>query len=185
MYYSLQTASRGSRRVNALALLAVTLLLFFSLGWQIRLDEYACVTCTLQRAALALAGMGLLLNLRLGPSPLHYAMTIAAALAGGAVSAWQVLRVSEAEAEPSRIFGLQLDSWAFVAYGVLVAFSLLMLMIDRKWGDNVLKRPVALPGAIVMALFLLAVLCSAAGPVLDCGVSACIPSPQAMAAMRP
>ncbi|CFW01139.1 Uncharacterised protein [Bordetella pertussis] len=41
-----------------------------------------------------------------------------------------------------------------------------MLAADRKWGDNALKKPVALPGALVMGLFLVAVLANAAGTAL-------------------
>jgi disulfide bond formation protein DsbB len=182
MYFVSQLAGRGSRRVNTLALLAVSAMLFFSLAWQFLMDDYACATCTLQRAILALAGMGLLLNVRLGPSPLHYVMTIATSLAGASVSAWQVLQPPEEDLV--RLAGLQFDSWAFLSYSGLVAFSLLMLALDRKWGDNNVKLPLAVPATVVMSLFLVAVLCSAAGPLLDCGgVSACLPSPQALAAL--
>src|SRR5690606_23190671 len=98
------------------------------------------------------AGMGLLLNMRLGPSPLHYAMVIGAALAGVAITVLQIVPQTAAS-DADVLLGLRLSSWALLAFLGLVLFSLLMLAVDRKWGDNALRRPVAVAGAVVMALF--------------------------------
>jgi len=164
----------GSRVLNTLVLLAVTGVLFFTLVWQALFRVPACPLCVLQRGALVLAGMGLLLNVRLGPSPLHYAMVIGAALAGLAVTGWQIVpQAAAAPDEAGTLLGLRLYTWALMAFLGLMLFSLLMLALDRKWGDNALKRPVALAGAVVMGLFLIAVLASAVGATLDCGFDAC------------
>ncbi|HEY0295200.1 MAG TPA: disulfide bond formation protein B [Bordetella sp.] len=168
----LQNPGHGSRQFNALLLFLICASLVFSLVWQGLAVDYACPMCALQRVALVLAGVGLLLNVRLGPSPLHYAMTIAAALAGAAISGWLALRPADLGAR--LLFGLHLYSWAFLVFGALVVFSLLMLALDRRWGDNALKCPVSMLGAVVMALFLAAALASAAGTSLDCGVAACL-----------
>jgi disulfide bond formation protein DsbB len=167
----LQNPGRGSRQLNTLLLFLVCASLVLSLVWQGLSAGYACQLCGLQRVALVLSGVGLLLNVRLGPSPLHYAMTISASLGGAAISAWLALR--PADLGEKLLWGLHLYSWAFLVFAGLVAFSLLMLALDRRWGDNALKRPVSLPGAVVMVLFLVVVLASAAGASLDCGVTAC------------
>jgi len=167
----LQNPGHGSRQLNALSLFLVCASLIFSLVWQGLAAGYACPMCGLQRVALMLSGVGLLLNIRLGPSPLHYAMTISASLGGAAISGWLALRPADLGAR--LLLGLHLYSWAFLVFAGLVAFSLLMLALDRRWGDNALKRPVSLPGAAVMVLFLVAALASAAGASLDCGVTAC------------
>jgi disulfide bond formation protein DsbB len=167
----LESPGHGSRQINALALLVVCASLICSLIWQGLAAGYACPMCTSQRMALVLAGVGLLLNVRLGPSPMHYAMTIAAALVGMALSGWSALQPAGQEA----IFaGLRLHSWAFLVFCVLAVFSLLMQTLDRRWGDNALRRTSSLLGTVVMALFLVAVLASAVGTTMDCGVSACL-----------
>ena len=170
----LESPGHGSRQINALMLFLVCVGLVFSLAWQGMAAGYVCPLCTLQRMALVMAGVGLLLNVRLGPSPLHYAMTITAALAGIAISCWLALLPAEAHTE--LLMGLRLHSWAFVIFGVLAAFALLMQTLDRRWGDNAIKRTTSLLGTAVMALFLVAALASAAGTVMDCGVSTCMKS---------
>ncbi|WP_019938304.1 disulfide bond formation protein B [Bordetella sp. FB-8] len=171
----LESPGHGSRQINALVLLLVCIGLVFSLVWQGLSAGYACPLCTLQRMALVLAGVGLLLNVRLGPSPLHYAMTITSALAGLAISGWLTLLLPT-ESGGRFLMGLRLHSWAFLVFGVLVAFALLMQTLDRRWGDNALKRTTSLLGTIVMGLFLVTALASALGTSMDCGVSACLKS---------
>jgi disulfide bond formation protein DsbB len=170
----LESPGHGSRQVNALMLLLVCVGLIFSLVWQGMAAGYACPLCTLQRMALAMAGVGLLLNVRLGPSPLHYAMTITAALAGVAISC--SLALLPAEPNVKLLMGLRLHSWAFTMFGVLAAFALLMQTLDRRWGDNAIKRRTSVLGTVVMALYLVTALASAAGTVMDCGVSTCLKS---------
>lgn len=87
----LRNPGRGSRIVNTLVLLAVSLLLLSALAWQWLDAEAPCPLCLLQRAALVLIGVGLLLNVRMGPSPLHYAMVLAPALGGLTAAGWQLL----------------------------------------------------------------------------------------------
>ena len=55
--------ARGSRVLNALALLGVTTILGLAFAWQFAYDEPPCPLCLLQRVAFMLAGVGLLLNL--------------------------------------------------------------------------------------------------------------------------
>ena len=89
-----------------------------------------------------LAGVGLLLNLRLGPSPMHYAMVIAAALGGMLASGRQVL-LHIAPGDPgygTTLLGLHFYTWSFIAFVALIAFCVLMLSADRKWGDSMLKQ---------------------------------------------
>lgn len=170
----LESPGHGSRQINALMLFLVCVGLIFSLAWQSMAVGYACPLCTLQRMMLVMAGVGLLLNVRLGPSPLHYAMTTSAALAGIAISCWLALLPAEANAR--LLMGLRLHSWAFAMFGVLAAFALLMQTLDRRWGDNAIKRTNSLLGTVVMVLFLVSALAGAAGAVMDCGVSTCLKS---------
>ena len=171
--------ARGSRLLNGLALLAVTAILVMAFAWQFAYDEAPCPLCLLQRVAFMLAGVGLLLNLRLGPSPMHYAMTIAAALGGMVASGRQIL-LHIAPGDPgygTPFLGLHFYTWAFIAFCGLIVFCVIMLSADRKWGDNMLKRPVPMLGMLVMALFFITVLANLGGTTLQCGFGPCPDNP--------
>ena len=166
---------RGSRIVNTVALLAVSIVLYGDFVWQLWFDAAPCPLCLLQRAAFVMAGVGLLLNIRLGPSPLHYAMVIAASL-GGLVAAGNQLLAQAVPGAPAGgppLLGMHVYSWSFLAFCTLLVFCVLMLAADRKWGDNALKKPVALPAVIVMGLFLVAILTNVAVSSLECGLGEC------------
>ncbi|MFY4257732.1 disulfide bond formation protein B [Achromobacter xylosoxidans] len=171
--------ARGSRVLNALALLGVTAILGLAFAWQFAYDELPCPLCLLQRVAFMLAGVGLLLNLRLGPSPMHYAMTIAASLGGMVASGRQVLlHIAPGDAGYGTPFlGLHFYTWAFIAFGALIVFCVLMLSVDRKWGDNMLKRPVSVLGVVIMALFFIMVLANLGSTTLQCGFGPCPDDP--------
>lgn len=173
-------AGGRSRLGSSLALLLVSCALVLVLVWQVIHPGPSCPLCLLQRGALVLAGVGLLLNVRLGPSPMHYSMVILCALAGFALAARQMLQqiMPGASASTDTLLGLRWPTWSAAGFLALILFSLLMLIVDRKWGDNALKRPVGLPGTIVMGLFLAAALTGVAGAFLQCGVGAC-PVPRA------
>ncbi|CAB3713426.1 Disulfide bond formation protein B [Achromobacter deleyi] len=171
--------ARGSRVLNGLALLGVTVILGLAFAWQFAYDELPCPLCLLQRVALMLAGVGLLLNLRLGPSPMHYAMTIAASLGGMVASGRQVL-LHIAPGDPgygTTLLGLHFYTWGFIAFAALIVFCVVMLSADRKWGDNVLKRPVSALGVVVMALFFIMVLGNLGSTTLQCGFGPCPDNP--------
>ncbi|WZB72611.1 disulfide bond formation protein B [Achromobacter xylosoxidans] len=111
-------------------------MLIVAFVWQIAYDEPPCPLCLLQRVAFMLAGVGLLLNLRLGPSPMHYAMVIAAALGGMLASGRQVL-LHIAPGDPgygTTLLGLHFYTWSFIAFVALIAFCVLMLSVRPQMG---------------------------------------------------
>ena len=171
--------ARGSRILNALALLGVTAILSLAFAWQFAYDELPCPLCLLQRVALILAGVGFLLNLRLGPSPMHYAMSIAGALAGMLAAGRQVL-LHIAPGDPgygTPFLGVHFYTWAFVAFTAIIVFCIVMLCVDRKWGDSMLKKPVSMLGMVVMALFFIVALVNAGSTTLQCGFGPCPDDP--------
>lgn len=171
----LRTPASGSRIVNALVLLILSMWLYAAFAWQFYINQAPCSPCFLQRLALVMVGAGLWLNVRMGPSPLHYAMAMMAAAAGLAVSFWQVVGISltRQSGYGATLMGWQVDTWAVVAFGVLFFFSAFMLAWDRKWGDNNLKRPFPKWGGALAGLFLVAIVLNAASIVMACGASVC------------
>lgn len=171
----LRTPASGSRIVNALVLSVLTLILYAALGWQFYTAQAPCTPCFLQRLALVMAGAGLWLNVRLGPSPLHYTMTMLAAMAGLVVSFWQIVGVSLTGQSDYGValWGWHVDTWAVMVFGGLLMFSAFMLAWDRKWGDNNLKRPLPTWGIVIATLFLVAILSHAVSIVAACGLGVC------------
>ncbi|WP_332457755.1 disulfide bond formation protein B [Bordetella genomosp. 9] len=138
-----------------------------------------CPLCLLQRAAFVLAGAGLLLNLRFGASPAHYAMVIAASLGGAAVSARQIL-LHQAPGDPgygSVLLGLHFYTWALAGFLALIAYCAVMLALDRKAGDNAQPRRAGILAGVIMWVFFLVVLANAASTTLQCGLGPCPDDP--------
>ncbi|WP_427184744.1 disulfide bond formation protein B [Bordetella bronchialis] len=179
----MQFASRSSHPasffLNALALLGVTAALVLAFVWQIVFNELPCPLCLLQRVAFVLAGAGLLLNLRFGASPAHYAMVIAAALGGIVVSARQLL-LHQAPGDPgygSTLLDLHFYTWALIAFVALIAYCAVMLALDRRAGDSGQPRRTGIVAGAIMWLFFLVSLVHAASTTLECGVGACPDNP--------
>ena len=110
---------------------------------------------------------------------MHYAMTIAASLGGMVASGRQVL-LHIAPGDPgygTTLLGLHFYTWGFIAFAALIVFCVVMLSADRKWGDNVLKRPVSALGVVVMALFFIMVLGNLGSTTLQCGFGPCPDNP--------
>src|SRR5262245_35980897 len=77
--------------LNALSLYAVALVLIAAFAAQLLLNELPCPLCLLQRIQFAMLAIGPIMNVRFGPRPSHYALSLFAAAAGFAFSTRQVL----------------------------------------------------------------------------------------------
>src|SRR5260221_2459098 len=109
--------------------IAVVLLVAF--GLQFGLKELPCPLCNLQRVALVLCGFGFLLNLRFGVQPLHYGLSILAALFGVAVAGRQVLLyiLPGSGAHGSALLGLHLYTWSLILFAAVIARIALLMII--------------------------------------------------------
>src|SRR5258708_14089397 len=72
--------------LNALSLYAVALVMAAAFAAQLLLHELPCPLCLLQRIQFAALAIGPILNIRWGPRPSHYALSLFAAAAGAAFS---------------------------------------------------------------------------------------------------
>src|SRR6185503_5237831 len=66
--------------LNTLSLYAVALVLAAAYAAQFILHELPCPLCLLQRILFAALAVGPILNIRFGPRPSHYAMSLLAAI---------------------------------------------------------------------------------------------------------
>ena len=72
---------------NALGLYAIALVLSVAFAAQLLLDELPCPLCLLQRVQFALLAVGPMLNVRFGPRPSHYGLSLLVAVGGAAFAA--------------------------------------------------------------------------------------------------
>ncbi|MFP4154448.1 MAG: disulfide bond formation protein B [Halothiobacillaceae bacterium] len=124
--------------LNALGLVGISGVLLLAFVDQLLFQELPCPLCLLQRAAFVLAGFGLAMNLRFGPSTRHYALVLVAALMGMVVAGRQVLlHVTPGSGSFGAPFlGLHLYTWAFVLFGVTILGIALLLFLHRACDER-------------------------------------------------
>src|SRR5215468_4896390 len=158
--------------LNALGLYAVALVLVIAFGAQLLLNELPCPLCLLQRIQFAMLAVGPILNLRFGPRPSHYAVSLFAAIAGAAFSARQIL-LHIMPGDPgygSALLGYHYYTWAIIALSVV-------LLLDEQFSDDGKPRP---GGAFARAAVWLVIALTALNVVstlMECGFGACPDNP--------
>ncbi|MFI2811204.1 MULTISPECIES: disulfide bond formation protein B [Microbulbifer] len=164
--------------LDALGLLALAGVLWFAFAWQLLLHELPCPLCLLQRAAFAMAGVGLLLNLRFGVRPLHYGIAVLSSLAGLVASGRQVL-LHIAPGNPgfgSPFMGLHFYTWALITFFALLAYCGVMLLTDRV-DDRPQPRPLGFLARLAVLAFLAILAVNALSTTLECGLGPCPDNP--------
>lgn len=122
---------RLARLVNVLALFALIGVLAGSLHLQFGIGEQPCPLCLVQRSAMVGLAIGPVMNLLWGLRPAHYALSILAAMVGGAASTRQILLHIADPADPGygpAVAGLHLYTWAFITFAVAVVGCALMIV---------------------------------------------------------
>jgi len=149
--------------LNALSLYAVALVLAAAFAAQLLLHELPCPLCLLQRIQFAVLAVGPILNIRFGPRPSHYALSLLAAAAGFAFSTRQVLlHITPGDAGfGTALFGYHYYTWALVGFEP-----------DRE-------PAVAPPAYAAVAVWLVIGLTAlnVASTLAECGFGACAENP--------
>lgn len=178
----------AARTLNALGLLAITIVLSYAFADQLLKDDLPCPLCLLQRAGFALAGFGLALNLFKGQRAQHYALVILGALVGFAVAVRQIfLHIAPGTGSyGDAFFGLHFYTWASMLFGLIVLGSAIMLLFDGGFkshqGANnagsgaALARPTGL-ALIAFGLFSLLVVANATSTFFECELGLCPDNP--------
>ncbi|SHE91203.1 Disulfide bond formation protein DsbB [Ruegeria intermedia] len=171
-----------SRTLNAIGMLAVSLVLVLAYVYQLALYELPCPLCLLQRVGFVAVGVGLGLNLLYGPRPQHYAMVLIAALYGGSVSVRQILLhiVPGTGHYGSPVLGLHYYTWAAICFFLILLGTAIMLMFDRQYVDDRRAQPRFGGNRLAKVAFFvmlgLAVL-NAGSTLLECGPGVCADPP--------
>jgi disulfide bond formation protein DsbB len=168
-----------SLTLNALSLYALSAVLIAAFAMQFSRGELPCPLCLLQRAFMCALAIGPVLNLRFGPRPSHYALSMLAALAGAAVSVRQIL-LHILPGDPgygSATFGYHYYTWAFILFVAALGLLTLMLLLDSQF-DRTEAEP--RPAAAARVAVLLAIGLTAANilsTLAICGFASCPDNP--------
>lgn len=164
---------------NTVALLAICGSLAEAFYYQIFMNELPCPLCQLQRVALTMAGIGMMLNMRFGPSAVHYALILASAMGGATASIRQILLHIEPgdTGYGSELFGLHFYTWSFISFLVMMVFCSVMLCIDRNNMTAAFKTATKGLTVLVMYLFLTLTAANTVTSVMVCKFGSCPDNP--------
>ena len=167
--------------LNALGLYAIAAVLAAAFAAQLLLHELPCPLCLLQRVQFAMLAIGPILNIRHGPRPSHYAVSLFAAIAGAAFATRQVL-LHILPGDPgygSALLGFHYYTWALIGFSVAIVAIAAILLCDSQFKPDDTTRP-AKAGAFAHAAIWLVIALTAANVIstlLECGFGACADNP--------
>ena len=121
--------------LNALSLYALALVLAAAFSAQLVLHELPCPLCLLQRIQFAVLAIGPILNIRWGPRPSHYALSLLAAAAGAAFSTRQILlHIMPGDAGyGTALLGYHYYSLALIGFVAAIVLLAAMLLFDHQF----------------------------------------------------
>jgi disulfide bond formation protein DsbB len=167
--------------INALGLYGIAAILAAAFSAQILLHELPCPLCLLQRVMFAMLAIGPILNIRHGPRPSHYALSLFAAIAGAAVATRQVL-LHITPGDPgygTALWGFHYYTWAVIGFGAAIVLIAAVLLCDSQFKTDDTPRPPATGPFARTAIWLVIALTAAnvVSTLLECGFGACADNP--------
>lgn len=169
--------------LNVLGLYAIALVLIAAFAAQFLLHELPCPLCLLQRIQFAVLAIGPIMNVRWGPRPSHYSLSLLAAAAGFAFSTRQVL-LHIMPGDPgygTALLGYHYYTLALIAFAACIVLIAVMLLFDRQFepeGPKNFDAPDLFSTAAVWLVMGLAGL-NVVSTLLQCGFGACADNPVA------
>ncbi len=165
--------------LNALGLYAVAFVLAAAFAAQILLEELPCPLCLLQRILFAMLAVGPIMNLRYGPHPSHYALSLMGAAAGVVVSSRQVLLhiMPGDSGYGSALLGLHYYSWAMIGFAAAIVLIALMLLFDRQFDKDPAPPPAGALAQVAVWLVIGLTVLNVVSTLLECGFAACADNP--------
>lgn len=166
---------------NVLGLFAVALVLAAAFAAQLFLGELPCPLCLIQRIQFAMLAIGPLLNIRFGPRPSHYAVSLLSAVAGAGFAMRQILLhiTPGGPGFGTALLGFHYYSWAFIGFVVAIVLSAIMLLFDGQFTATDSGEPAAVGwfGRAAAWLVIALVALNVVSTLLECGFDACPDNP--------
>jgi disulfide bond formation protein DsbB len=167
--------------LNALGLYAIALVLAAAFAAQLLLHELPCPLCLLQRIQFAMLAIGPILNIKYGPRPSHYAMSLLVAIAGAVFATRQVL-LHIMPGDPgygSALLGYHYYTWALIGFCLAIVAIAVVLLFDRQFNIDD-TTPSMEAGALAKIAIWLVIALTAANvlsTLVECGFQACPDNP--------
>ena len=167
--------------LNALSLYGVALVLAAAFAAQLLLHELPCPLCLLQRIQFAVLAVGPIMNVRFGPRPSHYALSLLAAVAGAVFSTRQVLLhiMPGDTGYGTALFGYHYYTLALIGFVAAIVLLAAILLFDRQFEEDRGAHPdapnVFAIGAVWLVIGLTAL--NVVSTLLECGFGACADNP--------
>jgi disulfide bond formation protein DsbB len=166
--------------LNALSLYAVALVLAAAFAAQLLLHELPCPLCLLQRIQFAVLAIGPIMNIRWGPRPSHYALSLLVAVAGAAFSTRQVLlHIMPGDAGyGTALLGYHYYTLALIGFAAAIVLLAVILLFDRQFEEDD-APPLAAGAFATVAVWLVIALTglNVVSTLLECGFGACAEDP--------
>jgi hypothetical protein len=121
-----------------------------------------------------------ILNVRFGPRPSHYALSLLTAVAGAMVSTRQILlHILPGDAGyGSALLGYHYYTWALIGFVAAIILLAAILLFDRQFGDGTAKASSAGGFAQVAVSLVIALTALNVGSaLLECGFGSCADNP--------
>jgi disulfide bond formation protein DsbB len=170
-----------ARTLNALGLYAVALVLAAAFAAQWLLHELPCPLCLLQRIQFAVLAIGPIMNIRWGPRPSHYALSLLAAAAGAGFSTRQVLlHIMPGDAGyGTALLGYHYYTLALIGFAAAIVLLAAMLLFDRQFKEDGAAPQTAASTFATTAVWLVIGLTAlnVVSTLLECGFAACADNP--------
>ena len=165
--------------LNALSLYGVAAVLAAAFAAQFTLNELPCPLCLLQRVMFTALAIGPILNIRFGPRPSHYALSLLAALIGAIVSTRQVLlHIMPGDAGYGTVMlGYHYYTWALLGFVAAIALLAAILLFDRQFDGALTEPPVSAFARTAVWLVVGLTALNVISTLLECGLSACADNP--------
>lgn len=165
--------------LNALGLYAVALVLMAAFVMQFWLHELPCPLCLLQRVAFAALAIGPILNIRFGPRPSHYALSLLAALLGAGIAMRQIL-LHIVPGDPgygSAVLGYHYYTWAFLCFATAILLIAAVLLSDRQFKEPADALRIGAFETTAVFLVIAITLANVVGTFVECGPDVCPDDP--------
>jgi disulfide bond formation protein DsbB len=178
--------SRLAVAVNALGLYAIALILLLAFAFQFLFRELPCPLCLLQRVAFAALAVGPILNVRYGPRPSHYALSLLAAIAGAGVAMRQVLlHIAPGDAGyGSAVLGYHFYTWAFIFFAAAAGLIAVVMLFDEQFegSADAPASGIFVKGAVWLVIGVTAA--NALAVFAECGSQVCPDNPVSYQLLR-
>jgi len=175
--------------LNALGLYAVALVLAAAFAAQLPLHELPCPLCLLQRIQFAVLAIGPILNVRFGPRPSHYALSLLAATAGAAFSTRQILlHIMPGDAGyGTALLGFHYYSLALIGFVAAIVLLAAVLLFDHQFEPDNATSQIAPDAIAITAVWLVIGLTglNVVSTLLECGFGACAEDPIIYELLKP